>query len=344
MRIDERAEALWAAAIAGDEDAAADVVLAALDAGVPMESVLLDVVAAVQARAGREWADNRITVAQEHTATAVNDRVLAVLAHHPSARDDRRDAPARGRVVVACVDGEWHAFPARLLAEVLRLRGWRVDYLGAQVPAPHLIGHLHRTNPDAVALSSSLAVRLPAAHAAITACQSTGVPVLAGGAAFGPDGRYARLLGADAWAPDACAAADLLASGPLPRRSGGEPPHLAGHEYDVLTEQAADLVRGVMGELGRRVPQMTGYTEEQLARTAEDIAYIVEFLRAALYVSDPELFTSFVAWMAGVLTSRGVPTRALSTGLRTLAARLTDLPGARDMLERAQATLRADAR
>ncbi|MYS44742.1 cobalamin-binding protein, partial [Streptomyces sp. SID5998] len=101
-----------------------------------------------------------------------------------------------GTVTVACVDGEWHALPARLLAEVLRCRGHRVDFLGAQVPTPHLIAHLHRTAPAVVALSSSLPVRLPDAHTAITAVQALGIPVLAGGAAFGDDGRYARLLGA----------------------------------------------------------------------------------------------------------------------------------------------------
>ncbi|MYT23970.1 cobalamin-binding protein, partial [Streptomyces sp. SID7760] len=114
------------------------------------------------------------------------------LALHPAARTQ----PSRGRITVACVDGEWHALPARLLAEVLRIRGWHVDYLGAQVPAPHLIAHLHRTGPDAVALSSSIPTRLPVAHATITACQAVGTPVMVGGAAFGPGGRYARLLGA----------------------------------------------------------------------------------------------------------------------------------------------------
>ncbi|WP_433428706.1 cobalamin B12-binding domain-containing protein [Nonomuraea sp. CA-141351] len=344
MRYDvrERVEALWAAATAGDEYAAADAVLATLDAGVPMETLLLDVVAAVQSRVGQEWVANRITVAQEHTATAVNERVLAALAHHPSVRGNPE--PSRGRVTVACVHGEWHAFPARLLAEVLRLRGWHVDYLGAQVPTPQLVAHLHRTNPDAAALSGSLASRLPTAHAAITSCQAAGTPVLAGGAAFGPDGRYARLLGADAWAPDACAAADLLAGGPLPRRPGsgqsdGGPPHLAGHEYATLTRSAGDLVRGVVEELTRRVPEMeAAYAEHQLGHTADDVAYVVDFLRAALYVDDPELFASFVGWMAKMLAARGIPARVLLSVLDALARSLPGFPRALATLARARAT------
>ncbi|NUP78304.1 MAG: hypothetical protein HOV96_12250, partial [Nonomuraea sp.] len=182
-RVERCADTLRAAATAGDEYAAIDAARAALDSGVPLETMLLDVVAVAQARVGLDWAANRITVAQEHTATAVHEQVLAVLAHEPAARD-HRPGPSRGRVSVACVAGEWHTFPARLLAEVLRLRGWQVDYLGAHVPTPHLVVHVHRAAPDVVALSASIATRLPAAHAAITACQAAGAPVLVGGAAF----------------------------------------------------------------------------------------------------------------------------------------------------------------
>ncbi|MFI7640637.1 B12-binding domain-containing protein [Nonomuraea sp. NPDC049400] len=339
--VEERVETLWAAATAGDEYAAAEAALAALDAGMPMETLLLDVVATVQSRVGQEWAANRITVAQEHTATAVNERVLATLAHQPSARGNPE--PGRGRITVACVHGEWHAFPARLVAEVLRLRGWRVDYLGAQVPTPQLVAHLHRTNPDAAALSCSLAPRLPTAHAAITSCQAAGTPVLAGGAAFGPDGRYARLLGADAWAPDARAAADRLASGPLPRRpasaqSDDGPPPLAGREYATLTNSAPVLVKDAVDELARRVPDMaSAYAEQRLGHPAEDVAYIVDFLRAALYVDDPELFSSFVGWMAEMLTARGIPARVLLRVLEVLDEHLPGSPRALTTLARARA-------
>ncbi|MET7460718.1 cobalamin B12-binding domain-containing protein [Nonomuraea sp. NPDC005501] len=352
----DRAGLLWEAAAAGDEYAAVDVVLAALDDGVDMESLLMDVVVPVQARVGREWAANLITVAQEHTITAVNERVLAALAHHPAARDAARTsrraresasaaARAGGRVTVACIDGEWHAFPARILAEVLRLRGWTVVYLGAQVPTQHLIAHLHRTGPDVVALSSSIATRLPAAHAAITACQATGTPVLAGGAAFGPDGRYARLLGADAWAPDARSAADRLADGPPSRpapsrQAVDDLPHLDDQEYTLVTQSAPRLVRHVMDGLRERVPAMASYTPQQLRHTAEDVAHVVDFLATALYLDDPGLFGAFLTWTAEILTARGVPARTLLPALDLLAARLTDFPRTTGLLAYGREALR----
>lgn len=328
---------LWDAVLDGDEFTAAAVVLAAVDGGVAAEDVLLDIIAPVQHRVGTEWAANRITVAQEHAATAINDRVVAALAHHVAA-----STPAKlGRVTVACVDGEWHALPARLLAEVLRLRGWQVDFLGAQVPTPHLIAHLHQCGPVAVALSCSIPTRLPTAHAAITACQAAGVPVIAGGAAFGPDGRYALQLGADGWGPDARAAADCLHRGltrahrSSPHRTTDDLPHLADQEYTMVSRTAGRLVRTTIAEIEDRFPAMKTYTDQQRHHTAEDIAHIVDFLATALYVDDDGLFTGFITWTGDILTARGVPATSLQPALESLQGQLVEFPRAQRLLNAA---------
>lgn len=332
---------LWEAVSLRDEPAAVAAVLAAVDAGADPEAVLVEVIAPVQRRVGAEWAANRISVAQEHAATAINDRAVAALARDPGSRPRER----RGAVIVGCVDGEWHAMPARLLAEVLTLRGWQVDFLGAQVPTPHLIAHIHRTGPDAVALSASIPTRLSAAHAVISACQATGVPVLAGGAAFGPDGRYAHLLGADAWAADARAAADRLAAGLSPPSHRSAPAvglqHLADGEHARVARSAASLVTQVMAGLDERLPAMRTYTEQQRHHTAEDIAHIVDFLAAALYVDDDALFATFITWTADILTARGVPAGSLHVGLELLGDELRDLPRTTRLIRQARSGLDA---
>ncbi|WP_320782102.1 B12-binding domain-containing protein [Streptomyces sp. CRN 30] len=339
----ELRDRLWHAVALGDEHAAVDVVHDGLADGADRETLLMDVIAAVQERVGVEWAADRITVAQEHAATAINERVVAALVHRRSSEAAR---PAhRGRVTVACVDGEWHAFPARLVSEVLSLRGWRVDYLGAQTPTPHLVAHLHHTVPDAVLLSGSITTHLPTAHAAITACQAIGVPVLAGGRAFGPDGRYARALGADAWAQDARGAADVLAAGlsrPDPavaRQAVDDLPHLSDQEYTMVVRSHGRLVRQTLADLEAAFPAMRGYDAAQRERTAEDIAHIVDFLATALYVDDAGAFVAFLDWTADILEARNVPARSLVTGLDLLAGQLRDFPRTLDLLREGAAAL-----
>ncbi|MFD8591410.1 B12-binding domain-containing protein [Streptomyces sp. NPDC059637] len=315
------------AATEADEEAAVALVHRALEAGLPPERVLLDVIAPAQARVGEEWAAARLSVAREHAASAVSDRAITALSVHPAARA----VPRRGRVTMACVDGEWHALPARLVAETLRLRGWRVDFLGAHVPPQHLVQYLHATGPDAVALSCSIPTRLPAAHAAITACRAVGVPVLAGGPGFGADGRYARLLGADAWAASATDAADRLERDwpPPVRPADGKAWHLAGREYGRVAGARSRLVAEALEALREELPETRSYTSRQWESTAEDLAHIVDFLAASLYVDDERLFTDFVAWTAAVLSARGVPTASLAAGLRLLEGLLRGLPRAR---------------
>ncbi|MCE7080976.1 B12-binding domain-containing protein [Streptomyces sp. ST2-7A] len=336
----EWADRLWEAVWHGDERRAGDATLAALDAGVGPETLFLDVVGAVQRKVGEEWAANRMSVAREHAATAINERVITALARHPAVHRE----PTRGRITIACVDGGWHALPGRLLGEVLKLRGWRVDHLGARVPTAHLISRLHLTGPEVVALSGSIATRLPTAHATITACRAAGVPVLVGGAAFGPDGRYARMFGADMWAPDARIAADRLDAGlpphpAPPHQAVDDLPHLTDQEYTLVTRSASRLVREILTGLEERFPPMREYSRARHRRTAEDIAHIIDFLAVALYTDDDDLFTGFIHRTAGVPATRGVPAHSLPPVMDLLTHRLKDLPRAVRLLDRGRHTL-----
>ncbi|MEU5876944.1 cobalamin-dependent protein [Spirillospora sp. NPDC047279] len=334
--LEQHVDDLWKAMVDGDEHAATDAALAAVDAGCDVESLLLNVIAPLQERVGVEWAADRMTVVQEHIATAICERTIAVLAHRPSARPGNG---GKGRIMVTCTDGEWHALPARLLATVLRLRGWQVDYLGAQMPIPHLIMHLHRIRPDVVALSSSIATRLPTAHSTVIACQSIGIPALVGGAAYGNDDRYARLLGADGWARDARGVADGLADGrPDPPSHDHQPiddlPHLADQEYTMVSRYSSQIVPQVLAQL----PEMPGRQHDD---TVECVAHLVDFLATGLYLNDIEVFTRYVTWITEVLGSRGIPaqTHCIRPTLDLVRSTFSDFPRTQTLLAHAYAVL-----
>ncbi|WP_434740206.1 cobalamin B12-binding domain-containing protein [Micromonospora sp. SH-82] len=313
-----------------DEYGAVDVALALLADGVSAERVLLELVAPAQAEVGERWARNEWSVAQEHAATHVSERVVAAVAAHADSR------PTGERIVVACMDGEWHSLPSRLVAEVLRLRGWQVTFLGASVPAAHLVSYLHRHDAHAVALGCALPMRLPYAHRMIEACRRSDVPVLVGGRGFGSDGRWARTLGV-AWAGDAPSAAALVADESALRRvPAARLSHLADDEYVSLTKRRGELIDGALADLYERAPQTRDYGPTELDSTVSDLGYLLDFLAAAVYVDDGSLFDEFVDWMTSILSSRGVPSSAVGLSLGYFGRQLRDFPRAAGFLAAAR--------
>ncbi|WP_019873281.1 cobalamin-dependent protein [Sporichthya polymorpha] len=312
----------WDALSRGDRTAAVAAALGELERGVPAIRIFDELVRPAQLEVGRQWATNSWGVAREHVATSISEDVVAALGARTAA------GPARGRIVVTCVEGEWHALPARILSESLRLSGWDVSYLGASVPTPHLVSYLHDLGPDLVALSCSVSTSLQRARRMIEAARGAGVPVLAGGRGFGPDGRWALALGANGWAPDPTAALELIESDAWPSFTDQAPPLEHPDDAHVRLRAAhGDLVDATMAELARVFPPMAAYDSEQRARTVEDIGYILDFLTTALFLDDVELFTDFVGWLAEILTARGVPAAAVRLGLDALDAVLVTVTG-----------------
>jgi len=314
-----------------DQAGAVEFATGLLDEGVPAEGVLVDLIARSQATVGDRWARAEWSIAQEHAATHISEQVVAAVA----ARTPRpRGTSTRGTVVVACVDGEWHALPAKLFAEVIRLYGWEVRFLGASVPGPHLISYLHQHGPDVLAVSCSLPTRLTTAHRLIEAAREAGVPVIAGGAGFGPDARWGRRLGADRVAVSATDAVAQLETWPgaLSMPFGDPPPHVSDEEHRLVAKRRNDLVAAGMQRLAERYPAVASYTDAQREATRFDLEQIVEFLAAALFVDDASLFTSFVDWLLVVLGARHVPVVTVGTLLEAYTDALYDFPRAQSIL------------
>jgi methanogenic corrinoid protein MtbC1 len=311
-----------------DRRAAVRQALDLLESGAPVQELIQGLLAPAQAEVGRRWEANQWSVADEHAATAISDAVLGALAWRIETDEDQ------GHVVVTCAEGEWHSLPARMAAEVLRTHGWQVTFLGASTPADHLRRFVAQVDAVGVVVSCSVPIFLGGAQRSVQAAQSAGVPVLVGGRAFGPDDLRARRLGADGWTPHAAAAADLLAGWrQQPPEVGERPAGMRDAEPLELEAARAELVEAAMSELFLRFPPLAGYSETQLARTREDLGYILQFLEAALLADDPRLFLEeFLPWLTRVLTSRGLPAGVVAVGLEALGAVVDPFPRSRELL------------
>ena len=187
------------AQLAGDSRDAVTVVERALAGGIEVGTIRA-AIAASQRTIGELWAQNRISVATEHMATAVAHVALAHLFH-------RAPLPSRRstRVVLACVPGEQHAFPARLAADALDLAGFDVLFLGADVPLSGLVTFVEEHHPDALALSVTIPYHLPRVAEVVHAVREVApaMPILVGGGASKDWTPIVQALGLEGAALDA---------------------------------------------------------------------------------------------------------------------------------------------
>jgi diguanylate cyclase (GGDEF)-like protein len=299
-------------AVAGHRAAAVRLTLDLLDRRVSRERIVVDLLAAAQRDVGERWYANELTPADEHVVSGVTAAALDMLMGEASPLAD-------GAVtVVTCAEGDFHALPAQMFGELLREHGLGVTVLGTSAPADVVAEYLVRSGADSLAVSCSIPIFFPGALRLIDAAHREGIPVIAGGLAFGAGPGRAERLGADAWAPTAADAAAILLAWKSKPPSVGRAPTPPDPVALQLNAQADALGRAAFDGLTARFPRMADYDERQIARTREDLVFIVRFLAAALLAADRAIFTDFLDWLQLLLVRREVPPQALIAGLEAL--------------------------
>jgi MerR family transcriptional regulator, light-induced transcriptional regulator len=114
-------------AIAEGEETHARHWLARLSAGVSLTDLCDHVIAPALRRIGDGWAVGQVSIAQEHRASAICERLIALNAAQPPGRP-------RGCAVVATPPGERHGLPALMATACLREDRWLVHHLAADLP------------------------------------------------------------------------------------------------------------------------------------------------------------------------------------------------------------------
>jgi excisionase family DNA binding protein len=209
--------------LAGDEPAAWRVVDAVLAGGHPVAYCYSDVLTASLTAIGARWQAGEVSIADQHIATAVATRLVARLGALT-----RRPGRSRGTVVFGAPSGELHSLPISIAADLVRLAGFDVLELGANVP-PEAFALASQRAPRLVALGIGVtaAEHLPAAQATIDAVRAVddAVPIIIGGQAAITAGG-SGLAGVTAWAgggPEAVTLIESLA-GPGRRPRDMTPP------------------------------------------------------------------------------------------------------------------------
>lgn len=182
----------------GNAAAAVSLVSRAVSDGLSPQALYMEVLLPAQREVGRLWHAGELSVAEEHMVTAVTQRAMAVVVSQASA------APGNGHtVVVAAVSGNVHDIGLRALADMFQLAGWRVIYVGSDVPMLDLPALLSFYEADLLMLGATLATHIPRVEQAITAirerCERP-VRIVVGGAAFDEVPELWSRIGSDGYA------------------------------------------------------------------------------------------------------------------------------------------------
>jgi 5-methyltetrahydrofolate--homocysteine methyltransferase len=121
----------------------------------------------------------------------------------------QNDYEAKGKVIIGTVQGDMHDIGKNLVAMMMEGAGLEVVDLGTDVAADQFVAAIKEHVPDIVAMSALLTTTMPMMKKTIDAITAEGlrgsVKIMVGGAPVTAD--YAREIGADAYTPDAGAAA-----------------------------------------------------------------------------------------------------------------------------------------
>lgn len=158
-------QALYAAITQGEETRARHH-LERLAPGVRLIDLCDQVMAPALRRIGDEWAAGGVSIAQEHRASAICERLLATRIRQPPGRP-------RGAAVVATPPGERHGLPALMAAACLREDRWLVHHLASDLPVEEVARLAGQAGASLVVLSSAMEETARQARAAARAITTT---------------------------------------------------------------------------------------------------------------------------------------------------------------------------
>ncbi|KHE73098.1 B12-binding domain-containing protein [Halobacillus sp. BBL2006] len=142
----------------GDEDAALEYIKTLLNK-YPRLYLFEDVITPAMYYIGELWEKNKISVADEHLATAICDFVLSKLEADSDGIKGHKQK--KFKAILFGVEQEQHYIGLKMVADTFKDNGWRVRYLGPNLPLAHSLVQIEKYKPEVIGLSAALSYRLP---------------------------------------------------------------------------------------------------------------------------------------------------------------------------------------
>lgn len=135
-------------AIQSDEGACCEMIDCLLKEGANLVTIYSKLLAPAMSLIGQWYLDGEICEAKEHIASEITFRMMAKVVQASGCV--RRTGKTS---VLGCVQGSHHSMGLRMVADYLKVLGWRTIYLGADVPLPAFLATVREYLPDLVLIS-----------------------------------------------------------------------------------------------------------------------------------------------------------------------------------------------
>jgi len=132
----------------GDEEGCRTLVDHLVNYGVDLIDIYQDVLAESMHFVGKWYVAEAIDEGQEHLASAITERMMARLCQNAQ-------APHAGAkvAVLGCIPGNNHTIGLRMISDFLQLNGWRIIFLGSNVPVRSFLSAIREHQPKMVLVS-----------------------------------------------------------------------------------------------------------------------------------------------------------------------------------------------
>jgi MerR family transcriptional regulator, light-induced transcriptional regulator len=112
--------------------------------------ICMEIITPALEEIGEAWYHGEIRITTEHFASAfIRGRLLSMLQAYPTRRNS-------ATILLGAAPSEYHEIGSLMMAVLLRSKGFRVEYLGPDIPLEDLLDYASSEHPEMIILTASL--------------------------------------------------------------------------------------------------------------------------------------------------------------------------------------------
>ncbi|MBN2618058.1 MAG: cobalamin-dependent protein [Spirochaetales bacterium] len=163
-----------------------------------LEVLYMSLIEPAMYQIGYLWENNNISIAEEHLATSIVSRIIATIYSEFMNTEFNNSLG-----IITSAPNEYHELGGRMLADLLDINGWNIQFYGSNTPEKDLIDVLIKNSPVFLGVSVTMCSNIDKIVELITNIRKTksleNLKIIVGGQAFNTDPEIWKRTGADAY-------------------------------------------------------------------------------------------------------------------------------------------------